>query len=88
VALEVSLQIGKDEKRHQSRRKYKANIYEDGDILSSLQRLDLEDLCSKISLDRELDPKSEQSLGNEVLIIALMSRKFLKALVLEDMSLP
>jgi hypothetical protein len=41
-----------------------------------LQCLDLEDLRSKISPDREVDPESEQCAGNEVSIIALMSMKF------------
>jgi hypothetical protein len=58
------------------------------DILSSLQRLDLEDLRSMISPNRELDPEFEQSIGNEVSTVALMSRKLSKALGLEDMSLP
>jgi hypothetical protein len=43
----------------------KANIQED--ILSSLQHL-------KISPERELHPKSEQSEGNEVSTVASMSR--------------
>jgi hypothetical protein len=40
----------------------------------SLQALDLEDLCSKISLDREVDPEAEQSVGNEASIVAVISR--------------
>jgi hypothetical protein len=48
----------------------------------------LEDMRSKISPNRELDPESEQSIGNEVSTVALMSRKLSKALGLEDMSLP
>jgi hypothetical protein len=41
-----------------------------------------------ISPNRELDPESEQSTGNEVSPVVLMSRKLSKALGLEDMSLP
>ena len=53
----------------------KANIKENDDILSSLQHLDLKDLCLKISPVRELDPKFEQSRGNKASTIALISRK-------------
>jgi hypothetical protein len=38
--------------------------------------------------NREIDPESEQSAGNEVSIVGLMSRKLSKALGLEDMLLP
>jgi hypothetical protein len=41
-----------------------------------------------ISPNRELDPEFEQSVGNEVSTIVLMSRKLSKASDLEDMSLP
>jgi hypothetical protein len=43
---------------------------------------------SKISPNRELDLESEQSAGNEVSIVVLISKKLSKALGLEDMLLP
>jgi hypothetical protein len=74
VALEVSLQIQyKNETNPIGNTN--ANIYEDVDILSSLQRLDSKDQCSMILPDREVDLESEQSLGNEASTIAVMSRK-------------